>query len=58
MKIQSRHDLTQTDLYESFKMQKTVLEQRIDGTEGEWKSHWQREHEALLKCLWVLGGEA
>lgn len=58
MKIQSRTDLTKTDLYQHFLLQKTVLEQRIEGTEGAWKEHWQREHQALMKCLWVLGGEA
>ena len=52
------NDLTKTDMYQRFLLEKTVLEQRIDGTEGEWKAHWQREHQALMRCLWALSQQA
>lgn len=49
-----KNDLTRTDIYQRFQLERTVLEQRIEGTEGKWKAHWQREHQTLLRCLWAL----
>lgn len=47
-----------TDLEQHLYFQKTVLEQRIAGSEGEWRKHWQTKHAAVMRCLWSLSNAA
>jgi hypothetical protein len=43
-----------TDLEQSLRNQKAALEERISGTDGKWKAHWQAEHAAVTRCLFAL----
>jgi hypothetical protein len=52
-----REDFTMntTDLYKHLLSQRELLLERIAGTEGKWKAHWQAELAAVTRCLWALG---
>jgi hypothetical protein len=53
---QLREDFTQpSDLQKYLIFQREVLTERIAGTEGKWKAHWQAELAAVTRCLWALG---
>jgi hypothetical protein len=44
-----------TDLYKHLLSQRDLLLERIAGTEGKWRAHWQAELAAVTRCLWALG---
>lgn len=44
-----------TDLYKHLLSQHDLLLERIAGTEGKWRMHWQAELAAVQRCLWALG---
>jgi hypothetical protein len=44
----------QTDLHKYLTSLSETLLERINGTEGEWREHWQREYQAVQRCLWAL----
>lgn len=53
---QLREDFTMpSDLQKHLVFQRDVLIERIAGTEGKWRAHWQAELAAVTRCLWALG---
>jgi hypothetical protein len=43
-----------TDLYKYLLSHQKLLLERVAGTDGKWRAHWEAEMEAVLRCLAAL----